>query len=679
MGDKENLPPSSDQKPSSEVIPKEQTSNKDLKKESDLLKELIPPPITEAKVEIPKPQLVNEESSESKSPRSEQETKKIEKDLPEEEEIPPQIKIFMEESKDISILDTLEEKIRLNKEKVIKREEISELSLNFGTNYVGGYVVIVIPNEFVTDCSSYEFIGGTFMALAKKFSKVIVLSRKIDFKLPDHCPIPERFLQGIFVSILEARFSNLDHSDRDEIQSGVMCANAQRVYGYFRNNPELGIKMLKKDNFFFNNSFGQKMTKKNLEIELNFYLEEIWFTMSTPGSADVLKSVLKSLLTLLREAALDDFTLEDQNKFIASNVMPFDEYISKLNRPIFSTTGKGKKKVRTQIGTRSPKKPRSTNLLLPAELKLILEILDPWWSTLKAYKTSWVDMNNFGCSSVRRAEINALINRRFQILERFGKLTTKRLQQVRENAGLDKSKKKKDISLDQLKKYLKSRADAAINMFLAELVELFGNDNLLRYISDKENDVTIAKDECEVRIKNRIIMSYKTDGIIAQNIIESGIPAKKPVDTFEKYLLCIRSINRNTEKVKALFRVEIIKAKSVSKGYVKSKNFLDYTIPVVNSFFIALTDLNRTRELIKTEPNAEAYDQTITLRYPELFSYTKNHKDLYDYSGKISFFIGDYSGKLINLAKSLNETLTAEDRTKILTHLTEGLGNLLKI
>jgi hypothetical protein len=155
--------------------------------------------------------------------------------------------------------------------------------------------------------------------------------------------------------------------------------------------------------------------------------------------------------------------------------------------------------------------------------------MSSWWSVVysKGFNASYVNLKDS-------------YNKRAELLQKFGKLTTQRLQQVRKLVSAE-NLKKKDMSRDKLYSYLLSRPDV-VDGFYGDLTSFVPHDTLYEFAKKEYLEEThkILEDiDVIFYIKSKIWEMYSQDLTISKEKLRQysvnivGTPSTLRIDELQ--------------------------------------------------------------------------------------------------------------------------------------------------
>jgi hypothetical protein len=156
-------------------------------------------------------------------------------------------------------------------------------------------------------------------------------------------------------------------------------------------------------------------------------------------------------------------------------MISFQEFIKKFDRPIFEVKTVKGKTIKKEKRRGLPQKPTKSPLLLSCEMKVLNEFLTHAWSNLVHYEKSWHNL----VLMFRRNSLSVVTGTyqvRWQILERFSKLTSDRLNQVRKLPDMESNIKKRQVTSENVALVISNRKEAAATMATDEFLHILSND-----------------------------------------------------------------------------------------------------------------------------------------------------------------------------------------------------------
>jgi hypothetical protein len=223
------------------------------------------------------------------------------------------------------------------------------------------------------------------------------------------------------------------------IQTGRSLVWAQIIKRKFsRMNAE---KFLRKNNRFFGNG------ETDEEKKTSYVLKRI--NVLFEGAKDA-KSYIDLTVDLIHR--LGD-AVPVSMATLSKYTITFKDMMDSFKRPVY-TLKKGKQVL---TGYKRPKKPSRSPVFSKEENEEIFKLLNPVWDSLSCYEQDWGTLDITDIADFY-ACVEGLIKHRWDLLQRYSKMTTKRLEDIRRNIKENEKSKKKDITSDIVSTYLKKVA-----------------------------------------------------------------------------------------------------------------------------------------------------------------------------------------------------------------------------
>jgi len=307
----------------------------------------------------------------------------------------------------------------------------------------------------------------------------------------------DAFCDGFLIGTYSDKPTKLDRAKKD-LDFGKACAFALKIRGELVKLEKL--ELIAKNNFYFGNNPGEKVGNTLITYGLKLKMIDIW---EDPMVGQAMYGIF---LYLFEQVGLSQFADDVHATTLLKYTLKFDEVVQKFYQPI-RTTKRGK----TQItGFRKGKKPNPSPLLTKGEYNLIMKVAAPLWTDLDQFKKDW-PKSILAPSKAEQllAPLGRLYKSRFEFLQKFGSLTTKRLQEIRisENAA---NIKKVDVTLTMLHNTLKKRASPG-TQFRREVKKLFETNDWA--IKEFEINNEILEGEFKNFVVQEITASYVEDVI----------------------------------------------------------------------------------------------------------------------------------------------------------------------
>jgi len=334
----------------------------------------------------------------------------------------------------------------------------------------------------------------------------------------------DRFLDGLLIGTMDSKPTRLDRN-KTLNELGRAIAFSLKVRGELHklNKSEWLIR----NHWFFGNNPTETMNKVPVPFGSKVKLIDIW---ENKNFGDAMYSVF---IYLFEELGLNQFSDVDYRSSILKYTLRFEDIIQKFYQPIRST-----KRGKTTIsGYRKGKKPNPSPLLTKGEYQLVLRVADPMWKDLDTYKSEWLNILLAESKASNTIdELRKLYKSRYEFLQKFGAMTTKRLQEIRiieNNVNL----KKVDVTPDMLTRLLKNRASPA-NSFCREVRKMFKTN--LWAIDEFEINNELEEKQFDQFIAKEIVLSYVEDGYF--KLKDESQQAVEPIQIEKKLLEALKTI-----------------------------------------------------------------------------------------------------------------------------------------
>jgi len=368
----------------------------------------------------------------------------------------------------------------------------------------------------------------------------------------------DAFCDGLLIGTYSNKPTKLDRAKKD-LDFGKACAFALKVRGELVRLEKL--ELISKNNFYFGNNPSEKVGNTAITYGLKLKMIDIW------EDAVVGQAMYGVLLYLFEQIGLNQFSDEDHMTSLLKYTLKFDEVVAKFYQPI-RTTKRGK----TQItGYRKGKKPNPSPLLTKGEYNLIMKIAGPLWTDLDQFKKDW-PQSVLAPSKTEKllSPLARLYKSRFEFLQKFGSLTTKRLQEIRifeNNANL----KKVDVTLTMLHNMLKKRNSPG-TQFRREVKKIFETNEWA--LKEFEINNGILEGENKNYIVQEITASYVEDAIyiVKGEAIPDVVPIEKDTLQCLKMLKTIigriREFAARAARCRGLYEVQQLRVRWMSASTI---------------------------------------------------------------------------------------------------------------
>jgi hypothetical protein len=258
------------------------------------------------------------------------------------------------------------------------------------------------------------------------------------------------------------------------------------------------MQSLELDNFFFGNNPGEE-TDKGQKIG---FFTKAKFVSQFNNSQEALK-LWGVMNYFARLSSLYNMNNDDLFKTITYNIRKFENVCKDFTRTVYATK-RGKQVV---SGYQKANLPKKSPLMLPGESALIESLISYRWDSLSKLQRDWVDwVFADGFDNIIR-DLKAIYSVRWQILSKFAKITTKRLQRIRDLIPEKKTAKKANISRDDVLALLRDRRDP-LDSFYAEISDIIPSADLIKSVEKLKLGTPSSEKDAIAMIKNSVAAVY---------------------------------------------------------------------------------------------------------------------------------------------------------------------------
>jgi hypothetical protein len=360
---------------------------------------------------------------------------------------------------------------------------------------------MTIPSSYLAE----DGFGCIIFAIFEKFAFTKI--NYLDFKSTLNTSAETQpVLKGIALSFDDT--SPLLLSSRKEgIELGRAIGQAVRIQGEFRNifADGSGMAFLRRDNAFFGNNPKEVKLIKKKEFKVDYLLDVL--SSSIFGEPSEKKFFMHLVISALERLRLSDYTDNDHESMLARNVIPFEEVLSKQKRSVESLDKKGKKTKKEK----KPAKPGRSPVLLKCESDLLAELTATLWDPLDSFRAEWIkSLFTHGLQKTIKLLQN-IINQRWEITQKFAKLTTKRLNQIRKLLE-SKEKTKRETTVEDVWTLIENRNRAA-EVFCDEIASIFPSESAFAYAVGKFFKGFYFAKEAKYALSQQILTLYMTEKV----------------------------------------------------------------------------------------------------------------------------------------------------------------------
>jgi hypothetical protein len=373
----------------------------------------------------------------------------------------------------ISTLNELDEEtiksLLAKKDKIVQdtQTKISEGKVATGVHTINGQTYFVCPRGLFEEDS---MVGAMVVDYARELNaKVKVVSGEA-LKTKN---FDEGFMKGVWFGLFTST-NQKRRRTKNSYNLGLTCMFSLLVKYFFLKDENLGLKALAKDNFFFGNNPQETEKKMKVYFKLKVALSSFYVEQST---ADTLYQIIayaagKVMLNKILEGEVD--------KIINGSMIPLDKVILSCYPTI--TVKKGKKE---EERARKPKHLRSSPLFTKEEMEVITKLSAPLFYDFNDLSRNYCHLVfMYGFKEILR-QIRETISKRWELLQRFSRMTKERLQAIRKLRAENANIKKAGVTPDHVDAYLSNTKHIMVN-FVRELKHIFEGVDLQNLISMAE-------------------------------------------------------------------------------------------------------------------------------------------------------------------------------------------------
>jgi predicted nuclease of predicted toxin-antitoxin system len=269
-----------------------------------------------------------------------------------------------------------------------------------------------------------------------------------------------KFLTGMLFHLSDNDFKRMKGST-SWIETGCKAAHFARVNGAIR---ELELEKIQRlNNPWFNND----PTVKSTNIEKRYLIYKMLMSALPQNGLRYGKIITR----LLNDLSIYAYNPADIRKSIISSIIPFKDYVARFVISSTDKTSKSRKNRNKKTNVLKPTKPKASDLLTNFEWKLVDEFLSYAFPSVQDSAEHWIDYALDETLKFRLKELNLAYNRRMQLKQKFAKLTTLRLQDIRKTDNGNNYLRKANVAAGHLSAlYEKGNA---IEQFVSHFINSF--------------------------------------------------------------------------------------------------------------------------------------------------------------------------------------------------------------
>ena len=277
----------------------------------------------------------------------------------------------------------------------------------------------------------------------------------------------EHVVYGFILGLTDSVHVNLS-SKKEGIERGRALAAAMKVK--FWAEDQKVEPFLKKNHYYFGNFPGVEGKEKTPRT---FY-EKVFrsFLAEDPIEQTV---ILRIIHSLVRRLGVDSYSSTEFDKLVEANTVSFQEFEQKLFRTkVVETSSKKQKKSTVMVA--GPKKPKTSTLLTKGEMEIIHAIFNELWEGLDDYNRNWKSYIQTYTYSQLESMVRQILNSRYSLLDKYRRMTTTRLIELRKALNLPKIRKSQ-VTAEQRTTMISARPDP-VTSYYRELVNVFGEQTI---------------------------------------------------------------------------------------------------------------------------------------------------------------------------------------------------------
>jgi len=398
-----------------------------------------------------------------------------------------------------------------NYRKRVERDESSKVITSPGYYTFEDVEVVALPPWCE---NNFDLLPILIKRLSLLTERKVVFMDSIKTKKPDLNQDIERLITGLIVAI-ECDFEKVSfNKHKERIEMGRRIGLAYRCLGEFEKR-KWPTSLLKKNHAFFENHPMIGVNEKNKEIPM---LDKYLLNFINDTELRALTGTL--IRTVFKKIALTSYKEDDANKLLLPCVITFESYMTRFYR-LKGFSKEEKKQSKRNKKYKKPLLPTRSNVFTKNELKIIRKIMKPSFQNPSMTSEKWQSKVLFLTKSDLEdldEGIRVIYNKRWELLESFGRMSTRRLKKFRKFSNKP-NMKKKDISEEMVLSFISNLGPAYCYTVITELKLLLGD---------------AYKHNCNVFLKKDPTSSSFDEDMLNYIFSMSGMvpPAKKSIKTY---------------------------------------------------------------------------------------------------------------------------------------------------
>jgi hypothetical protein len=532
-----------------------------------------------------------------------------------------------------------------------KRRSV-EMILKKGFQFNSKEKFLTIPKEFLTGDST---IAEIMLSCAKilDFRVTVYADDKIKCTLQDGS---DDLLLGLLYSIGGPRNTKLSHSKTGR-DLGYAIGMSLRLRGEMKT---FGIEgALRPNNFFFANNKDESymLNKKRMMI---FYgvKQALSSVFVSPDAGMIFYKVVASTLMTL---GIKDMTPTDQELFVNSNVITFDELIKKNWIEVWSDNARNPQLLQVRKATF----PSRNSLLLNEELDAIQLLSKPFFSSVEDIRNDYINLlYTHGYSGLMK-----IVSKRYMvrhtILQNIASMTTKRLQFLRRILNIA-DLKKKQVTRERLVTYL-SNLQTPLENFKEELKKILTAEQRKIAFKVLAAEVGIETKQCYDYLLSKVLLAYKNNLVYANNknvpVVKVVDPDEETINLYENIYKKVNSMKRKADLIHKWIKMIVDSNTSSHRGLLYRKVIL--LIPSFSSQYTEVMKLykERKRDITKllafTVEYLESWTDSDLDQIISMYNFLLSFKDSYLKTNKTTTLPKEQDDSMAALCRKQLELLRA--------------------
>jgi hypothetical protein len=385
------------------------------------------------------------------------------------------------------------------------------------------------------------------------------------FEAKEMSPVEEAIFKGMIVQIQPEMIGNPIRltTGKKGIELGRAIIHAQIIKRKFAQIS--AEQYLRKNAFFFGNEDAETQRK------VGYSLKVISSAFSSVNGGSYYAEIVKDLIHKVGDSV---FVPKDT---LAKYIVGFKDLLGKFERPVYSI----KKGKQVLTGYKRPKKPSRSPVFTKDENDEINALITLLWDSMTSLEKEWSECPIDDLSLVYQ-RVEGLINHRWSLLARYAKMTTKRLEAIRVKNEYGTDKKKRDISVDDLKTFQETIKPLD---FIKSLRQLAKDDQeFLSMIEFRFQQHFSSVKEASATYTEYVMYSiYKTVEAYKPPEEKSPFAKVESMENLIRHLLIVQAKTKEFEKQRdALLK----NAEKIYKAYGSAVHLVNISKKVANSAMV---------------------------------------------------------------------------------------------